>query len=167
MLATLTTIPIEGANTVHRVFHALDGTTYLVLAFTFAGGSRDLFARVFGLQNVSSSAKLFFPPAALRRINYESIICQLKRKPPNTKLLILPSTTDPLDLFQLHLNAAKETAVETASAPLRHEPIDRLSRRQEDIAKEDRRVYLERPYSWRDHIRWYLQLDARPSTDGK
>ena len=48
-----------------------------------------------------------------------------------------------------------------ADALLRHERFDLYVRRQEALNEEERRLMVDDPYTWGDHLRWYLQTPRR------
>lgn len=87
--------------------------------------------------------------------------------PESTRILTCPTATDPLTLYQAHREAVAEVLGRIAVTAVPHEPFDAYMRRQEQISEVERRARVARPYSWRDHVCWYLQLDAKPSGDSK
>jgi hypothetical protein len=160
----ITTVPTKRAVVVHRTFYAPDGVTYLVLEFQFAGRSIDLGRWAIWPANLNSILCQTFDATGRRfeTINSTPDSTTEKRKYPTTDCLLLPKNTFSLDLFRAHAQAMKEWATETKATVIRHEPVDKFIMRQEAIERELQRDYQAKPYSWRDHIRWYLQLDAKP-----
>lgn len=160
----ITTVPTKRAVVVHRTFYAPDGVTYLVLEFQFAGRSIDLGRWVIWPANLNSILCQTFDATGHRfeTINSAPDSAPEKRKYPTANCLLLPKSTFSLDLFRVHAEEMREWATETKATIIRHEPLDKLITRQEAIEREILKDYRAKPYSWRDHIRWYLQLDAKP-----
>lgn len=156
-------VPTESAGTVHCAFYAPDGATYLVLAFEFVGGSGTSRWSVWPA-NVSVLCQTFDTMGnRCETTNYNIPLANLKREHPHVRWLILDPNKHPIALYRAHLKAIEQWARETGCTFARHEPFEEYIVRQEDIQRQDRKIYRARPYSWRDHLRWYLQLDEKPS----
>ena len=84
-----------------------------------------------------------------------------KRTGPESVFRVFPDETDPRELVRRHAAVAAAVADETGRTPLRHERFDLYVRRQEGLHEEERRLYADNPYSWGDHLRWYLQVPRR------
>jgi hypothetical protein len=164
--ADVTTIPAESANIVHRVFLTPDGITYLVLGCRFAGGSGATRGCVWPAHCCPICQTFFSTGERFETSNEMSVLQTLKRAVPNARTLVVPPTTHPLEMCRAHTSAVKQWVIETGATCLPQETMDRFILWQEDICKEVWRVYRERPYSWRDHLRWYLQLGVSRSGDG-
>ena len=57
-------------------------------------------------------------------------------------------------------------ADEKGLTPARHERFEEYVRRQEIISEEERQYHSDHPYSWRDHLRWYLQWPRKEIRGG-
>jgi hypothetical protein len=157
----------EAGGSVHRVFCAPDGRTYLVLFFVFetepGPEQRNLWPA-----SVSALCRTFrAPDGRCDTINFEGVFHRWGRKEPGVKLTIRPPATHPLDLYKLHVEVLERWSNETGLTYLSHESFDRFLTRHEQVAKDRFRMYRQRPYSREDHWRWYLQLDAKPPADSK
>jgi hypothetical protein len=138
-----------GLNFGYRTFGAPDGVTYLVVIFNrhwhwparvtlqaqtfFQGGGR--------VDSVAGAghgfARLATGPAML--------------------YCVFPPTTDPIQFYQAHAAAVEEFVAREGLSLARHERLEDYVRRQERISEEDCQFYHTHPYSWWDHLRWYLQ----------
>jgi hypothetical protein len=74
--------------------------------------------------------------------------------------------TDPSVLVRRHAEAAARFADETGRSPLRHERFELYVRRQDAIHEDERQQFADHPYSWADHLRWYLQSPRREHRGG-
>lgn len=161
----VSSIPIEQANVVYRIFHAPDRMTYLVLVCLIKGEDK---TGPYWPISVGFECQTFFSDGGRAdSINYATHESYEFEPPPSTRLLTFPQATDPLSLFRLHTAVVDALVEETAATPVRHEPFDQYIRRQEQISEDECQGYANRPYSFRDHLRWYLQLDAKPSSESK
>ncbi len=151
----------------YRAFRPPSGNAYLILTFAFADGS--------------GSERLLVWPATLgivcqtfdrannllETLNFKTYFSLLKRKTPTLRRLILPPATHPLAVYQAHIERAELRTTEGGIGPLSHDTLDEFVARQNMIGEHQFEVYHAQPYSWRDHLRWYLQLDApKPDKSG-
>jgi|GEM_PF-2861727 len=160
-------IPTENAGTVHCTFHAPDGVTYLVLAFTFANGTRSERFYTWPASSIILCQTFEETGCRLETINDEHPLATLKREDPTARWLILPKNIHPLDLYRRHVEAVEQWVTEVGATLLPHVMFGEFISRQEAISRQECLVYCVNPYSWRDHLRWYLQLDAKPSSESK
>lgn len=162
-IGDVTTVPAESANCVQRVFYAPDGSTYLTLVFLFAGGSGTTRSSIWPVGSGCYCHTFFSSGSWFLTTDSEPAHRKLRREDPTSRVLVLPEGTAPLDLYRAHVKTVTEWAAGERDTPLRHESLDRWIEREKNLFERARGVYRSRPYSWRDHLRWYLQLDAKPA----
>lgn len=163
-------VPAERAEQVHRIFRAPDGISYLVLAFQFASNHGEDRLPVWPTRYCVLCQTFAENGDRFETTDFQPTLVGLRRVDPTCRVLVVPGGTSPIDTHRAHVKAAAGWLAEEGERPLRHEPADAYIDRQEEISAQQRRVYRAWPYSWDDHIRWYLQLDAKPPapppTDG-
>ncbi len=166
-IADVASVPFEHATTIYRIFHATDGATSLAIRCdTHTMDDRNVWS--LWPATVGLECQTFFSDGG--RVDSVADAVYLPRVtnwPESTRLLAIPTATDPLALYQTHREAVDEVLGEMAVTTVRHEPFDVYLRRQEQISEAEHQAYVARPYSWRDHLRWYLQLDAKPPENSK
>jgi hypothetical protein len=163
----LTAVPFERTATMYRIFHAPDGAGYLVLVC--ATGGRDGKSKYSHWPiHISFECQTFFSDGGrVDSVNHETYHTYAENQSPTTRLLAFPEATDPISLYRRHTEVVATVLAEASATPLPHEPLDAVIRRQERISEAEHRGHAKRRYSWRDHLRWYLQLDTCPSDDSK
>ncbi len=152
---------LNGENLV-RVFYAPDGVTYLSVLFCMstspdpAAGFRMWPAAVSFLTHT-----YYAEGGRAASISGQSGGYRKKRSGPENLTRVFAEAEDPIAFTRLHMAAAAAFAQETGRTPLRHESFTLHLRRQDDIHEEQRRLYAEAPYTWGDHVHWYLQWPRR------
>jgi hypothetical protein len=151
-----------GTAGVFRVFYAPDGVTHLSVLFQAEGGAgTEQVVRMWPAA-VVLLAQTFYPDGGrAASVNGPHLGYRRKRVGPETAVRVYPQETDPLAFVGRHTAMAATFAEETGRTPLRHERFDLFVRRQEAIHDEERRLYGDNPYTWGDHLRWYLQSPRR------
>jgi hypothetical protein len=149
-----------GGGTVYRTFRAPDGVTYFVMICVRTQGDDPSTRHLVWYATVTFQAQTFFSGGGrVDSVNVAGAYGYLRYPPaPSVLLRVFPDVTDPLQLYWLHKEAADAFATEKGLTPRRHEQLEDYVRRQEAINDEERLYYHTRPYSWSDHLRWYLQL---------
>lgn len=150
--------PQVGGRGVIRVFLAPDGVTYLNVIFSTAT-HRDPEAgfRLWPAAVVFLTHTYFPDGGRVAGMHGRHLGYRKKRTGPEQLARLYPDADDPAELVRLHREAAAEFAKEWGRGPLGHERFDQYVRRQNDLQEEERRLYSEQPYTWGDHLRWYLQ----------
>jgi hypothetical protein len=161
-LGDAASVPIQDATTFHRAFLAPDGTTYLTVAFTVAGYSGTERVRIWPA-TVDTLCQTFDPAGnCFETSDYVHPLALLKREDPTGRWVSVPRGTHPLEVFAAHKEAVCDWLEEGNRTRHRHDSFDDFVKCQNKIARRECTIYRARPYSWRDHLRWYLQLDAKP-----
>jgi hypothetical protein len=70
---------------------------------------------------------------------------------------VFPDVHDPAEFARLHMAMVAEFAEETGRRPVPHERFELVIRRHEASHEEERQRYVDHPYTWGDHLHWYLQ----------
>jgi hypothetical protein len=132
-----------------RVFRAPDGFTYLVLICA----RKTLWPAYIRLK-----AQTFFQGGG-RADSFSGEDFGYTRHPVghDTLRCVFPAVTDPVRFYWQHTTAVETFATEKNLIPVRHERLEDYVRRQEVISEEVCQYFHAHPYSWGDHIRWYLQ----------
>jgi hypothetical protein len=151
---------------VFRVFLAPDGVTYLMVLFHFATSTEP----GEGFRNwpaaLSLMAHTFYTDGGrAASINGRANGYRRKRTGPECQTRVFPDEYDPVQFVQLHTDAAAKFAAETGRTAVRHERFEQFLRRQEALQDEERQLCSDSPYTWGDHLRWYLQSPRRVYQD--
>ncbi len=150
----------------YRTFLAPDGVTYLTVAFNFASGQGESRSHVWPASSFVLCQTFDTAGNRFETSDYVNTLAALKREDPTAHWMSLPAGTHPLEVFEAHKEAAGDWIEEGNRTRHRHVSFEDFVARQNEIARRERKVYLARPYSWRDHLRWYLQFDAKPAPKG-
>jgi hypothetical protein len=147
---------------VYRVFRAPDGATYLalVVVFTTAKDPEEGLCQ-WPCQVGLMAHTIFADGGYAASINGRSSGYRRKRTGPDVFVRIFPDETDPLEFVRLHARAAREFAEATGRRALKHESFADYTRRQEAMLDDERRLFTGSPYTWGDHLWWYLQTPRR------
>jgi hypothetical protein len=151
-----------GTSGVFRVFGAPDGVTYLSLLFqTLSSPEPEQAVRTWPAA-VVLVAYTFYPDGGrAASVSGRHLGYRRKRTGPETVFRVFPHEPDPVEFVRRHAATAAAFADETGRSPLRHERFDLFVRRQEALNEEERRLFADNPYTWGDHLRWYLQSPRR------
>jgi hypothetical protein len=145
-------------GSLQRVFAAPDGITYLVLiCYSHVARNPDLIMHLWP-QFVLLKAYSFLTGGA--RIESASALSYgfwKQRVGPNNLIRFVRDVEDPIEFSSNHAAAAAAFATERGLTSTRHERFEDLFRRQAAIHEEQRHQYLDRSFTWSDHLRWYLQ----------
>lgn len=160
-------VPIDSAICVQRAFLARDGVTYLCVGFNYAGGDGTarwlVWPATFGCFCLTRDSEGRY----FQTLLYDTPLTVLKREDPIARWLVLPESTRPLALFDAHVKAVELWVRESGAELLKHEPFEKCVVQLADSANHERDAYSARPYSWQEHVRWYLQRDAKSSDNSK
>ncbi|MBN9119352.1 MAG: hypothetical protein J0I06_09350 [Planctomycetes bacterium] len=160
-------VPFEEADGTYRIFRAPTRGTYLVLNCWARTRSGDETYPYWPMLVDFECQTFFSDGGRVDSLNQRTHDSNISDRPASTRLLTFPKVADPLALYQAHMEAVETVLDETTAMTVRHEPLDLYIRRQEQISEEEHRASARRGYSWRDHIRWYFQLDAKSSDNSK
>jgi hypothetical protein len=160
-------VPFERADVAYRIFHAPAQGTYLALVCCAQGRIEDKMHFYWPVYVFFEYQTFFSDGGRVDSLNQDTHASCVSEPPATTRLLTFPKVTDPLSLYQAHIEAVEAVLDETSATTVQHEPFDLYLRRQEAISETEHDAYALRPYSWRSHLRWYLQLDAKPPDNSK
>jgi hypothetical protein len=163
-LGDVRTEPLVYVDTMTRVFLAPDGVTYLQVAFTLssrADPDEGVEEQTIWPAGVGFQAHTDFEIGGVTSTHQRDLGFLKKRSGPEQIFRVFVGADDPLELVRLHREVVLEFAKETGRAPLGHERFDQFVRRQNDNQDEERRLYADAPYTWGDHLHWYLQILRR------
>ncbi len=148
-----------GANGgVNRVFQAPDEVSYLGLFFLSGPPSAETDGHAFWPANVTFFAHTFFTDGGWAvSMSGRSHGFRKKRTGSECSIRIFPDATDPLKFAVMHAAAAERFAMSTSRQACRNLPFEEYIRRQQAITDEAMAIFQEYPYTWSDHIHWYLQ----------
>jgi hypothetical protein len=153
--------PVSGDHA-FRVFLAPDGVTYLTVIFTLSThADPDQGFRMWPA-GVAFLAHTYFPDGGrVSSMHGRHIGYRKKRSGPEHLVRLFTDVDDPVELVRRHREVVLDFAKETGRAPLPHERFDQYVRRQNENQEEERRLYADAPYTWGDHLHWYLQTPRR------
>jgi hypothetical protein len=137
----------------YRIFRAPDGFTYLVLICS----RKNMWPA-----NIQLEAQTFFQGGGrVDSMAGEEYGYLRHPRSHDTLHCVFPAVSDPVQFYWKHTAAVEAFALERSLIPARHERIEEYVRRQEVISEEEYQYFRARPYSWRDHLRWYFQWPRR------
>jgi hypothetical protein len=142
---------------VARVFLAPDGVTYLVV-WCLRADCVGADVRI-GLwpSRVRLTAETPFAGGAwVESANTEFT----DRRPwvsPGSLIRSVPGVADPVEFYRDHASAVAVFAIEHALSATEHGSFAGYVQQQATRLEEYRRHRLDHPYSWGEHLRWYLQ----------
>jgi hypothetical protein len=153
LLGEVASTPVSDPSTGFRIFRAPDGFTYLVLICS---------RNNMWLSNIQLEAQTFFQGGG-RVDSLSGEAYGYTRRPTGHDTLhcVFPAVDDPVQLYWKHTAAVEAFAAANGLIPVRHERLEDYVRRQDGISEEDYQYFHAHPYSWGDHIRWYLQWPRR------
>jgi hypothetical protein len=140
----------SAAESVYRVFLVPDGVSYLMmLAMTRTHPEPDPGFRMWPAA-VAFLVKTFLTDGgrvgtvASRAMGYRK-----KQTGPEVLTRVVAEADDPRELAAAHAEAGRRV--------LPQERFEQYFRRDEGLHEEERRLSADHPYTWGDHLRWYLQ----------
>ncbi|QJW97103.1 hypothetical protein FTUN_4668 [Frigoriglobus tundricola] len=140
--------PTDEPGAVRRVFRAPDGATYLSLVCR----SRGVWPVAVEVQ-----VQTFFPDGwRVESSNAPADGFWWGRTTAAHVFRVLPDVAGPLELFAAHAAEVARAAATANQTPAPHERFEQFIGRQEAIHEEERRQWALHPYSWSDHLRWYV-----------
>jgi hypothetical protein len=140
--------PADETGSIRRVFRAPDGVTYLSLICR----SRGVWPAAVEVQ-----AQTFFPDGwRVESTNAPADGFWWGRTNAAHVFRVFPDAAEPLELFAGHAAEVARAAAKANRVPAPHERFERFIAYQEAICEEERRQWALHPYSWGDHLRWYI-----------
>jgi hypothetical protein len=153
----------EGGLT--RVFLTPDGMTYLNVLFVTSTNRNAASGFLLWPASVLFLAYTYFPNGGrVSSLNGLHSGYRRKRSGKEQIVRLFPGLGDPVELLQRHAAAVEEHSQVIGLSPLRLLGFEAYLRRLSDDHEEHRRMYADCPYTWGDHIRWYLQMPRREYT---
>jgi hypothetical protein len=152
-----------GRNVI-SLFLAPDGVTY-VIVMVLLGGSAPGHEPVVHLNwpalvNLWSET-WFVDGARFASINSRHEGNRRKLTGPEMQMRVFRDVTDPAELLHRHTEAMRRFAAATGREPARHTSAAEFIRLHEHIQEVYRQLYKKAPYTWTDHLYWYLGLVRR------
>jgi hypothetical protein len=154
--------PQSFARSVLRVFRAPDGVTHfaLIFALTTAKDPADSFF-TWPAQVSFVAHTIFADGGYAASINGRAQGYRRKRTGPEVQVRVFPDEKDPLEFVRKHAKAAAAFAQAGARRVLPNTDFADFVRRQDAMLDEEQRSCVGSPYTWGDHLRWYLQTPRR------
>jgi hypothetical protein len=142
-----------------RSFLAPDKINYLTLACNLVqlGNVPENQFRIWPAQIVFRAQTFFSGGGRVDSVGPSIYSFWMPRVGHDVLLQVAKASADPIEFFQSHVESADQFAQERVLAPVPHKRFDDLIRSQEGIFEEERQYFLDHPYSWVNHLRWYLQ----------
>jgi hypothetical protein len=145
-----------------RIFFAPDGVSYLNLLFSMSTSAESETSSRMWPACVGFLAHTFFTDGGMASsINGSNGGFRKKRTGPEYRTRVFVDADAPIDFARLHAVFAEEFANETGQTPLRQEGVDAYLRRHNALHDQERQLFMDDPYTWGDHLRWYLQAPRR------
>lgn len=154
----LITDPQSFGENVYRVFRAPDGVTHFSLLFAFTTASDpDKKMHMWPAQVALIAHTLFADGGYAVSINGRTNGYRRKRSGPDVLMRVFPDETDPLEFVRKHTKATSAFAETGGHRALPNGNFTDYVRRQETLMDMEQRSFAGSPYTWSDHLRWYLQ----------
>ncbi len=152
-------VPATATTESYRIFRARDGVTYIILrCYTHTQSDNPKTCNHVWPAAISFEGQTFFPDGG--RVDSTagwSTASQRQAVGPTTLVRTGPEMTDVLQFYLQHTAAVEAFANEKGLSPARHGRFEDYVRQQEIIHEEQWQYTEGHPYSWWDHLRWYLQ----------
>jgi hypothetical protein len=144
-----------------RCWRAPDGVTYVSATFVFTTGREpDQFFHAWPA-SVAFLFTTYFPQGRVTSIHGRHLGFRRKLTGPEHRAVLFVQSDEPMELLARHQREVLAYAREFEAAPVPHERFEGYLRRQNDAQSEERMLYHDRPYTWIDHLFWYLQIPRR------
>lgn len=154
--------PQSSGRSVLRVFRAPDGATYFSLIFGLTTAKDPAEGFYTWPAQVSFLAHTMFADGGYAcSINGRANGYRRKRTGPEVRVRIFPDETDPLEFVRKHMKMATAFADADGRRALPNTDFANYVRRQNQLSEEEQQFFAGRPYTWGDHLRWYLQSPRR------
>jgi hypothetical protein len=153
--------PVSGDN-VYRVFYCPDGVSYLMVLFHLAGSAeREQPHRCWPAAVTWLAHTYYDDGGSATTITGRHVGFRKKRSGPEHLSRIIPEQDDPVAFARQHSAVARRFAEETGRRAIAQLTFDQIVRRQNERHEEERRLFVDNPYTWGDHVGWYLQRPRR------
>jgi hypothetical protein len=134
------------------LFLAPDGVTHVILLIMTSTADLHLWPAAANLLAETS----FLDGARLGSVNSDDGY-RRKLTGPESQSRVFPNVSDPAEFLDRHAEAVRRFAAETGREPARHGSVEDFIRRHEELQEESRQLYKDAPYTWSDHLHWYLR----------
>ena len=156
--------PVLGSS-VYRTFLAPDGVTYLTAVFMTSTDPDPEKAFQTWPAAMTFLAYTYFPEdGRVTCLHGRHIGYRKKRTGPEHRARLVLDVEEPEELLRWHRTVVEEFEKEWERSPVKHERFEQFVRRMNDAQDEERMLYSDHPYTWGDHLRWYLQMPRRVYT---
>jgi hypothetical protein len=162
VVGDLILVPELNGDNVVRVFYAPDGVTYLNVLFQMSTDS-DLET---GVQTwpacvaFQAQTRLTDNGWVISGDGFQDGFRKMRKRPGCYSRLFL-DVEDPVEFTRLHAKLADEFAQKEGRRILPHEPFPLVVQRANELEEEARLAFADAPYTWSDHLHWYLQIRRR------
>jgi hypothetical protein len=158
--------PEVGGRGTFSVFLAPDGVTFLTLLLMESGPEQEPVVQQMWPAMVTLLAETWFPDGAhFASVNGHGNGYRRKRGGPALQARVFADVTDPAEFLHRHTEAMRRFATATQREPAPQDSFEGYLRRQGELNEEERRLYQDAPYTWSDHLCWYLQRLRRAYRD--
>jgi len=149
----------EDIKVLSRIFLAPDRANYFTLACNpvHIGNQPKDNLRTWPAQIVFRAQIFFSNGGRAESVGPSIYSFRLPQVDHETLIRVTKEFSDPADFFQFHLEAVEQFSRERDLSPAAPKRLEEFVRCQTAIFEEERRNYFDRPYSWVNHVRWYLQ----------
>lgn len=150
--------PELSGDHVFRVFCAPDGVSYLNLLFFMSTGPDPDTALRMWPANVAFLAHTFFSDGGwVSSVNGLTAGYRKKRTGADHLARVFVDALEPIEFGSRHMASADKFAKDTGRTPLAHERFDQYLERHNALQEQERKLFAGNPYTWGDHVRWYIQ----------
>jgi hypothetical protein len=154
--------PELNGDCVFRMFCAPDGVSYLHLLFVMSTGPDPVTAMRMWPANTPFLAHTFFADGSwASSVNGRTAGYRKKRTGVDHLARVFLDALEPIDFAQRHMASVVQFAKETGRSPVPHEPFAQFLQRHNALEQQERELYADNPYTWGDHLHWYLQSPRR------
>ncbi len=143
---------------IFRAFFGLDGCSYLTVFFHLATPEdQDPHFKNWPAAVAFLGHTFFADGGYVTCVSGRSVGYRKKRTGPEHLMQIFPDVDDPVEFARLHAVTAARFGRDTSRRSLPHQPFDYYLRKLGELSDEERRLFVDHPYSRGDHLHWYLQ----------
>lgn len=142
----------------YRTFYSPDNISYLTVAFNVAS-CKTQNPRYFAWPAVVVfMAYTFFADGSIASsVSGHTVGYRKKRTGDEHSVRVVPNADEPVEFARLHSAAAERFGAANGRRPQPHQSFEQYVCRQKAIFDEERSLFVENPYTWADHLGWYLQ----------
>ncbi|MFO0930185.1 MAG: hypothetical protein U0736_24695 [Gemmataceae bacterium] len=154
--------PAGGGELVARVYRTADATTTVqLMLFTASPAGEKVVQRMWPADARLLVVTRFRDGSRCLTMCGHLYGFRRKLSGPESREQVLPEDTAVDEMLRQHRQMTESFAIERNTTPASLESADDFVRQYQEAIDEDRRLYGTRPYTFGDHLHWWLQIRRR------